>query len=134
MSPAIRRAVTWLTLAGGLLGIGRVVADSWPHENSIRIGLAKAREIRLVTLTIQDLDGESFRTVELRPNHPQPRWLTYNVSLPSQIYVVRVDFSERPLGHVDKNQGGGWTTVGTQHQIRLDGGDHYFPPPDSEAQ
>ena len=134
MSPATRRAVTWLTLAAGLVGLGHVVADAWPHENNVRIGLPPAREIRRVMLSIQGLDGESYRRIELRPRHPQPRWLTYNVNLPPQIYVIHVEFDGRPLGHDDKNQGGGWTTVGTQHQIRLDGGDHYFPPPDDEAQ
>lgn len=100
----------------------------------MRIALPRTHEVRRVTLSIEGLDGEIFRTVELRPSSSQPRSLTYNVSLPQQIYVVRVEFDGRPLGYIDKNQGGGWTTVGTQHQIRLDGGDHYFPPPDDEAQ
>lgn len=87
-----------------------------------------------MTVTITGLDGEPYRSSELHPGFPQPQWLTYVVDLPPQTYRVELEYHERPIGYVDKNHEGGWTTVGTQHQIRLDGGNHYFPPPDHEAE
>lgn len=134
MNLSARRALTWLVLLLGLSVAARLVSQTWPRENHLRLTLSRSVVADRVALEIVDLDGETWRSAELHPAAQNPTALEYTVSLPPADYQIRLQYRVRSIGYVDKNHGGGWTTLVIQHQIRLDGGDYRFPPPDDEAQ
>ena len=133
MSPTTRRVAAWLVLLVGLSVVLPVLKGILPRENRLRIDLPPERAIERVKVEVSNITGEILTGVELRAPDPNPRSLECVMRLPPGDYRVSVCMEDRPARQLDKNHGGGWTRVGVLHQIRFEGEDHHFPPPDNEA-
>ena len=112
----------------GTLAIGRQVAAVWPKQNRVIVRLPVA-EVRRVSIEIRQPHGEPIRRIELFPTSTRARQVECVVDAASGDYEFDVDYEFRAPDQVDKNHGGGWTRVGVQHQIRLEGEDYRIPPP-----
>lgn len=121
----------------GLAGTAHVLTPSLPRDNRIRFRLPPDVEVGRVNVEVSDLLGETWTSAELFPEDPSSSEITYLVKLPPGNYRFKTEYEIRSkirsADADDKNHGGGWTRVGVQHQIRLEGEDHHFPPPDHEA-
>jgi hypothetical protein len=129
-----RRAAIWLTLLVGLVAISRSVLGAWPLENRIQLVLPRRGVVERIRIEISDSEGEVLRTTELHPDIPNPESVLYVAHLPRGKYHWCAEFEIRPSGALDKNHVGGWTRMGVRHQIRFEGEDYRFPPPEDEAQ
>lgn len=129
----MRRSAQWGVLLLGLLAVAHVGSVAVPRENRLAIDFPADEVVREVRLEVTGLDGQPWSSIELHPPIPNPRRLECVLNLPPAEYRVEATYEIRPAGELDKNHGGGWTRVGVQHQIRLEGEAHHFPPPDHEA-
>lgn len=128
-----KRVASWAALFLGCMALAHVIAPSFPRESRITIGLPVNTTVEAVRLEIARVDGEVLRTVELRPPFTRARQVEYVVALPPDEYRIETEYELRPADKHDKSHGGGWTRMGVQHQIRLEGEAHHFPPPEHEA-
>ncbi len=133
MKTAGWRVAQWTVLLLGLLAVGHVASSSVPRENHLRFGLSADRAVRSLEVEVSSATGEELRSAVLRPAGGNPLKIDYLLSIPPGNYQVYIVYEMRPAEDLDKNHVGGWTRVGVQHQIRLEGEDHHFPPPDQEA-
>jgi len=129
----MRRGAVWGVAILGALGIAQQVSRAVPRENRVMISLSREAVVREVRVDVTDADGEPWKSVQLFPRIPNPPWIECLVNVPAGEYRIKLTYQIRSTGSIDKNQESDWTLMGVQHQIRLDGEDHHFPPPDHEA-
>jgi hypothetical protein len=110
------------------LALGKQLEGIWPHDNRLILKLPQ-REVRSVRIELSDTSGELLRSVTLFPKDKLQKSLEYTARLPNGAYRAELAFECRSDAFDDKNHEGGWTLVGVQHQIRLEGEDYRFPAP-----
>ena len=129
MTSIRRRVVQWGLLLIGIVAIGNQVNHVWPRENRIILRLPKS-PVRRVKLDLFDGNEELLRTVELFPRPEQSVRLEYVVNVPKGLYRLDIDYEVQVADSNIKTPGVGWTRVGVRHQIRMEGEDYRFPPPE----
>jgi hypothetical protein len=129
----MRRVAAWVVLFLGLFGLAHQISRAVPRDNRLVIGLSGDDVVREVRVDVTSPDGQAWRTIELHPLIPNPRRLECLLKLPPGEYRIDATYDMRPAGRIDKDHESDWTRMGVQHQIRLEGEDHHFPPPEHEA-
>jgi hypothetical protein len=123
----------WLLWLVGLAVAGSLAKSTIPVENRLVFHLLGENTVRRVDVEIRDDHGDVWRTAELFVPSPNPRSLSYVAALPRGEYQIATSYELLDVGQTDKNHRGGWTRKTVRHQIRLEGADHHFPPPNDEA-
>ena len=133
MNAKFRRAAQWGLLLAGFLALGQIASGIVPRDNVLTFSIPRGSELRRLDVEIRTADDQVLRMVTLYPQFRRAPRLEHVLSVPPGQYKLDLTYEIRSADFDDKNQGGGWTRLGLQHQIRLEGEDHRIPPPDHEA-
>jgi hypothetical protein len=102
----------------------------WPRKNRIIVGLPRSR-VNTVKFDIFDSDNELVRSASFFPKTTTPPRIAYEVDVPSGLYRLEIEYEVSKFDSRDgKTHGVDWTRVGVQHQVRLEGEEYRFPPPE----
>jgi hypothetical protein len=126
----VKKPIRWGLLLAFALLLGSQANRIWPRDNEIVILLPK-KPVHKVQLSLFDSDDDLIRSASFFPGFSAPSKISYGVSVPSGTYRLEIEYEiSSEKASIGKSPGVDWTRMGVQHQVRLEGEEYRFPPPE----